>query len=289
MMGNAERHPEDASAYGARAPINGIAPDAQGIIPVLTEAMSHGRMFLVWQPVVQADNPDRAVFFEGLIRLYDPRRGLIPAADFMPVVETLDLGREIDCLALQLALQTLRIYPDICLSVNLSARRIGDRRWMHILTSDLRQNPGSCGRLILEITESTAMPQAGRMIAFMAELRQLGIRFALDDFGAGFTAFCQLRQFQFDILKIDAQFIHAIDRDRDNQALVSALLSVVRHFDLVCVAEGVETVDESRWLAALGVDLLQGYCHGPPSLQPVFDDCSAIIAASFGGSAECRR
>jgi EAL domain-containing protein (putative c-di-GMP-specific phosphodiesterase class I) len=122
-------------------------------------------------------------------------------------------------------------------------------------------------RLILEITESSAIIMPDLVSVFMTEMQARGICFALDDFGAGYTAFRYLKDFYFDILKIDGQFIRNIATNPDNQVLTQALVSIGRHFDMVTVAESVETSEDARWLVEIGVDCLQGYYFGAPSTE----------------------
>ena len=121
--------------------------------------------------------------------------------------------------------------------------------------------------MILEITESSAMLMPDLVTVFMADMQARGICFALDDFGAGYTAFRYLKDFYFDIIKIDGQFVRGVSRDPDNQVLVQALVSIARHFDMVTVAESVETLEDARYLVDIGVDCLQGYFYGIPSTE----------------------
>ena len=93
----------------------------------------------------------------------------------------------------------------------------------------------------------------------------------LDDFGAGSTAFRHLKHFCFDILKIDGQFARSVDDDPDNQVVTEALISLGRHFDMLVVAESVETEAEAKWLAQAGVDCMQGYFFAVPSLKPPWE------------------
>ena len=167
-----------------------------------------------------------------------------------------------------MGLDALRRHADLRLSINMSARSIGWPRWMRILQNGLQAAPGIGERLILEITESSAMTVPEVVAGFMSDLRRRQISFALDGFGAGQTALRHFREFSFDILKIDAQFTRGIASDADNQVLMAAFLSIARQFDMVCVAQGVEQADEAAWLAALGVDCLQGYYFAAPSVLP---------------------
>ena len=101
---------------------------------------------------------------------------------------------------------------------------------------------------------------------FMSDLQRKSISFALDDFGVGQTAFRPFKQFHFDVLKIDGQFIRNIALDPDNQVITQALVTIGKQFDIFTVAECVETPAEAAWLQALAVDCLQGYHFGAPSL-----------------------
>lgn len=237
---------------------------------MVQEALQKGRVRLAFQPVVLAADPGRTAFWEALVRVLDDKGRVIPAKDFMGAVETQELGRMIDCAALELGLQTLARHSDVRISVNMSARSIGYPRWMRTLKKGLQLSPTVGERLILEITESSAMLVPEIVTAFMDDLQREGIAFALDDFGAGFTAFRYFKDFFFDIIKIDGQFIRNIHRDPDNQVLTRALLSIARQFEMFAVAESVETAEEAAFLQSIGMDCLQGYLFGAPSLRPAF-------------------
>lgn len=239
----------------------------RGTLAMVRQALDRGDVVLAYQPVMRADGAGVA-FWEGLIRLLDDTGRVIPARDFIGVVEDQDLGRQIDCAALRIGLNALRSHPGLRLAVNMSARSVGYPGWMQILRRAIRHRPELLRRLILEITESSVMQMPEIVQVFMEELQDKGVTFALDDFGAGYTAFRHLKQFCFDILKIDGQFARNVDTDPDNQVLCEALISLARHFDMLVVSEAVETEAEARWLAAAGVDCLQGYHFAAPSLSP---------------------
>ncbi len=243
-------------------------------LAMVREALRSRRLALAWQPIVWGAEPRKIAMYEGLIRVLDPTGRSIPAREFMPFVETIELGREIDCAALALGLEALRSYPALRVAVNMSARSIGFPRWMRVLQHGLAADPTAGERLVLEITETSAMQVPEIVVAFMDEVRGLGVCFALDDFGAGFSSFRYLRDFCFDIIKIDGQFIRGIDRNPDNQALTRALIAVGRHFDMMTVAESVETEAEARWLQAEGVDRMQGHLFGSPTVRPVWAEAA---------------
>ncbi|MGB5557147.1 MAG: EAL domain-containing protein [Paracoccaceae bacterium] len=238
------------------------------ILTMVREALADQRVMLAYQPVVFAGRPDQPAFFEGLIRIMDKTGRIIPARDFIEVVETDEIGRIIDCLSLQMGLEALKAEPGLRLSINMSARSIGYPRWNRTLHRGLKSDPTVGERLILEITESSAMVMPDIVRVFMASQQSRGVSFALDDFGAGFTSFRYLKEFYFDILKIDGQFIRDIHKNPDNQVLCAALVSIAQHFDMFTVAEMVESAEDAEFLINAGLDCLQGYHFGVPKLRP---------------------
>jgi EAL domain-containing protein (putative c-di-GMP-specific phosphodiesterase class I) len=263
LISRIDRQPGDESPLAAV-----IAARDGETMAMVRQAIHEKRMRLAYQPVVLASDPSRVAFYEGLMRVIDPTGRVIPARDFINAVEGDELGRQIDCLALDIGLTTLVRHRNIRLSVNMSARSVGYPRWMRILRKGLSADQTIGERLILEITESSAMMIPELVIAFMDELQGQGVSFALDDFGAGQTSFRYFRDFFFDVVKIDGQFIRNIHRDGDNQALTQALMSIGQHFNMMTVAESVESVQDAQWLQAAGVDCMQGYLFGAPTVRP---------------------
>ncbi|MGR3434068.1 MAG: EAL domain-containing protein [Shimia sp.] len=241
------------------------------ITETVSDALARKRCLLAYQPVVQAHAPGEPAFYEGLIRVMDPTGRPIPARDFMPRVEDTETGRLIDCMALELGLTTLAREPQIRLAINMSARSIGYGRWMRTLEHGLALGPTIAERLILEIEERSAVQTPELVISFMRDLHARGIAFALDDFGAGFTSFRYLRDFYFDIVKIDGQFTRSIARNPDNQLIVAAMMGIAQQFEMFTVAEAVESQADAELLAGLGLDCLQGYHFGAPTIHPPWD------------------
>lgn len=243
------------------------------VIAMVERAVEAGNAMLAYQPVVPSASHDHPAFYEGLIRILDGNGRIIPAKDFIGQVETSDLGRRIDCLSLAQGLATLAERPRLRLSINMSARSIGYPHWTETLERGLAADPSVAGRLILEITESSAIQMPELVEAFMTRLQARGIAFAIDDFGSGYTSLRYLKDLYFDILKIDGQFIRGISRCPDNQALVKAMVSIGQHFDMVTIAEFVESADDARMLGEFGVDCLQGYYFGAPAIRPRWEPC----------------
>ncbi|WP_371224616.1 EAL domain-containing protein [Roseovarius sp. 2305UL8-3] len=254
---------------GAQDPLSyAVAARDRSVIEMVNAAVRHKQVMLAYQAVVPARNQSKPAFYEGLIRVLDETGRIIPAKDFIGAIETTETGRIVDCLALEKGLHVLSKYPCIRLSINMSARSIGYSRWMRTLKRGLGKDPTIGERLILEITESSAMLVPELVMGFMADLQSKGISFALDDFGAGYTSFRYLRDFYFDILKIDGQFIRGISQDPDNQVLTTALATIAEQFDMLTVAESVETPQDAAYLTAMGIDCLQGYYYGAPTVRP---------------------
>ncbi|MGQ0563974.1 MAG: EAL domain-containing protein [Gemmobacter sp.] len=247
-----------------------VAAQDRQTLAMVQAALDAGRLRLAYQPVVLGHDPSRVGFYEGLIRVLDDTGRVIPAGDFMAAIETQEMGRLIDCAALEMGLAALRNQPWLRLAINMSARSVGYPRWMRILRRGLAADPRIGERLILEITESSAMLVPELVIAFMNEMQLAGVTFALDDFGSGYTSFRYLRQFYFDIVKIDGQFVRGVARDPDNQVLTQALMSLGRHFDMLVVAEWVETVEDATFLQAQGIGCMQGYLFGAPTVRPAW-------------------
>lgn len=236
------------------------------IIRLVRDALAQRRGQMAFHPIVTADDDNLVAFHEGLIRLSDEEGRLIPAAHFMPHIEETDLGREIDCLSLELALQHLRQNPTMRLSVNISARSIGDGEWRRTLDRGLEQEGNLGDRLIFEVSETSAMMLSENVIRFMTDMQPKGVGFAIDGFGAGMIAMRHLKSFFFDLVKIDKSFVRGINTDPDNQVLVEALIMIAHQFEMFAVADGVETAEEAAFLQTLKVDCLQGYLFGVPTL-----------------------
>jgi len=265
-MGKPQRPP---SFDGADNPL-AFATNARDrdVLHMVRDAIARNDVMLAYQPIMQARGPGKVAFYEGLIRVLDATGRVIPAREFIDVVETQELGRQIDTCALEAGLKALNQVSDLRLSINMSARSIGYPAWREALDRGLASNASIAERLILEITESSAMTVPDLVTVFMADLHRKGISFALDDFGAGFTSFRYLRDFYFDILKIDGQFIRDVATDTDNQVLAQALITIGQQFDMYTVAESVETQEDADFLTACGVDCLQGYLYAAPTTTP---------------------
>ena len=260
-----DRDPALASPFDAA-----ISAQDRETMSMVTLALKERRMRLAFQPVVYAADPSMIGFFEGFIRLLNQRDQVIPARDFMGAVEQNQLGRDIDCAALQMGLMALQRNPQIRVSINMSARSVGYRPWANILRKALRDSPRLGRNLILEITESSTLQVPDVLKPFMTEMRDHGIVFALDDFGADLTSLRLLRELRFEIAKIDGALVKNVDESPDRQAVARAAIAIAQALEMYVVAEAVETEGEANWLRDAGVGCLQGYLFGPPTVTPDF-------------------
>ena len=258
----------DAQA-GTASPLGvAISQNDQQTMTMVHEALERRLVKLAFQPVVLARDPNRVAFHEALIRLMDGSGRIIPARDFMGAVDAQEAGREIDCIALELGIDTLARNPGLRIAINMSARSIGYPRFQRVLDQALSRHVGVAERLILEISEDSAMLVPEIVAAFMDEFQGRGVAFALDDFGSGPTIIRYFKDFFFDMVKIDGQFVRNLHLDRANQTVVAALMSVAKQFDMYVVAEAVESEPEAAVLRAMGADCLQGYLFGAPTVRP---------------------
>lgn len=265
---------------GADSPLNAAVTDRDAsTLDMVRAAVRHRQCLLAFQPVVQSGSARKIAFYEGLIRVLDATGRVIPARDFMPAVEANELGRQIDCAALELGLQALMQNPALRLSINMSARSIGYGQWMQTLERALKRDSRLGERLILEISERSAMTVPELVIDFMDRLQGHGIAFALDDFGSGAIAIRYFRDFFFDAVKIDGQFVRGIHRDQESQATVRALIAMAREFEMLTIAEAVEARAEAECLVGLGVDCMQGYLFGAPTVHPAWTEKNNSRAA----------
>ncbi len=269
-QGLADVSRDEASPFDAA-----MATQERQAVAMVEAALRARRVRLAFQPVVVGSAPDRIGFWEGLVRVLDETGRSIPAREFIAAAEVTETGRQIDCLALEAGLSTLRQNPGLRISINVSARSIGYPRWQRILRRELAAERGLAERLILEISEPSVHLVPELVSAFMAEMQPSGIAFALDDFGEAVTSFRHLRDFGFDMVKIDGQFIRGVTGQPGNQAVVRALVAVARQFDMLCVAESVETEEEARFLRKLQVGAMQGYLFGAPTVRPPWAEKAA--------------
>jgi len=227
----------------------------------IVAALNEQRIFLAYETVAEATNRQPA-FYECLMRIRRTDGSLIAANDIIPIAEQLGLVRLLDFRVLELVVDEMTAVPTLQTSFNVSPASTTDPDWWAGLGSLLRSHPGVGERLIVEITESAAIHDIDETRGFVARVKDLGCRIAIDDFGAGYTSFRNLRQLGVDIVKIDGAFVQHIMRSEDDRAFVRTLIDLAKRLKLKTVAEWVQDEAAAKTLEAWGCDYLQGALVG---------------------------
>lgn len=236
---------------------------------VILTALNERRVRLAFQPIV-ADLGEAPSKYECLIRMRGEEGREIPAPEFIPVAERLGLVHLLDRRVLELAVNTLAVCPTIQLAVNVSMETVKDPVWAEGYLAHLRANAALARRITVELTETQVIDAVDASIEFVSEVKALGSTFAIDDFGAGYTSFRNLKALDIDILKIDGSFVTGVSSSRENQLFVRTLLDLARNFGMKTVAEWVDNEADAMLLKGLGVDFLQGYLIGKPEVNPAW-------------------
>jgi len=233
----------------------------------IVSAMNDDRLMLNYQPIVCAtkETPDH---YECLLRISDMDGDLIPAGEFIPVAEELGLVRMLDKKVLEMTVATLIERPNISLALNVSGLTTTDVSWVQMVIDLVASDRALASRLTVEITETVALQDLRELSNFVAILRDIGCKVAIDDFGAGYTSYQNLKSLDVDTVKIDGSFVRNLTENDDNQFYVRALNDLAHHFNLKTVAECVETAEEAELLKQIGVDFLQGYHYSKPLPEP---------------------
>ena len=233
----------------------------------IVSCLRDGLFKLAFQPVFDAHTGE-VQFHEALLRMADTTGALITAGHLVPIAERLGLIRLIDRAVLQLALKTLQTYPLAKLSVNISATTVNDLRWHQQLLDMIAATPDAAARLIVEITETAALGNLATSQAFCAALQSLGCGVALDDFGAGYTSYRNLKELALSHVKLDGSFCCNLQPGGENQVFVHSMVELAKAFGLRVIAEWVDTPEDVQTLASMGVDCLQGNLLGEASITP---------------------
>lgn len=232
----------------------------------LVAALNDRRIRIAYQPIVTAATGE-VTMHECLIRLVQPDGRICAAGDFVPTAEKLGLIGLLDYRVMELTIETLRARPEANLALNVSGRTTSDRMWLDTLVAQLRAEPHLASRLTVEITETVAIHDLRESAEFVATLHSLGCQVAIDDFGAGYTSFRNLKSLDVDMVKIDGSFVQNLASNRDNQFFVRTLVDLAHNFNLQTVAEWVGNAEEVAMLKNFGVEYLQGFFLGEPALE----------------------
>lgn len=236
---------------------------SRAIADEVMSAIDDRRMRLALQPMVCARS-EKPHIYECLLRMERTDGGLVSAGEFVPVAEKLGLSRLIDRRTLELAVELLARCPDLILSLNVSGLTCTDGEWLVALRRLTDGRPDLLSRIIVEITETAALQDIDQSIAFVDTLKELGCRVAIDDFGAGYTSFKNLKLLNVDIVKIDGAFVKNLADDTSDQIFLKTLIDLASTFGLETVAEWVGDDRAARHLVDAGITYMQGYYYGRP-------------------------
>jgi diguanylate cyclase (GGDEF)-like protein/PAS domain S-box-containing protein len=231
-------------------------------------AMQRGDVELYYQPILDVAER-RVAGFEALLRWRHPVRGMLLPDRFLPVAEQSNLIRELGLWSIRRALDDrvalgLDRYDDAAVSVNVSVRQLTEDGFLETLHRMLNERGMPARLLRLELTESAFIEHPERTVALIADLRRLGVRVIIDNFGTGYASLSYLKNLPVDGLKIDQVFVRDLPADRGNAAIIQAITTLAAKLGLQAMAEGVETAAELRALRSFDCDQVQGTLIAEP-------------------------
>jgi len=251
----------------------------------LRRALAHDELRVHYQPLLDLAS-GRIDGVEALLRWQDPEKGIVvPAADFIALAEQTGLIVPIGPRVLREACAQVKAwqrlgYPELRVSVNLSARQLAQPDLLAQVGDALRETGLEARFLDLEITESPVTQSAEATRETLLRLKALGVRITIDDFGVGHSSLSALKRLPVDALKIDHSFVRNLITDPDDAAVASAVIALAHTLRLQVVAEGVETEEQRAFLAARRCDRIQGHLFSEP-VPP--EACEALLARALGG------
>ena len=237
-------------------------------LEILKQALKENRFSMHYQPIVhlQAGEPHH---YEALIRLRDEAGNMLPPDVFIKVAEKFGLATKIDCMVVTACIRKLaalaRDGNPVGLAINLSGNSVGNIELLELIKREIKATGIDPTRIIFEITETAVFHNLALVQQFVREAKQLGCRFALDDFGVGFSSFYYIKQLDIDYLKIDGSFIRNLLDSANDRVFVQAMVEISRVYGMKIVAEWVENAKIMTMLKDMGVDYGQGYYFGKPT------------------------
>jgi len=241
----------------------------------IVTALNDRRILLAYEPLVDTHSRQTA-FYECLMRIQHADGSVVPASEIIPVAERLGLVRLLDHRVLELVVSELAAAPDVSASLNVSPASTTDPDWWARLDALVRNHPGVASRLIVEITETAAIHDIDDTRGFVTRVKDLGCRIAIDDFGAGYTSFRNLRKLGVDIVKIDGAFVQNLTRSEDDRAFVRTLIELAQRLKIKTVAEWVQDEPAAAMLAGWGCDYLQGALIGRARIERPWSNTVAM-------------
>jgi diguanylate cyclase (GGDEF)-like protein/PAS domain S-box-containing protein len=241
----------------------------------LRQALDKGEFVLHYQPKVNLAS-GKIAGAEALIRWDNPRTGLVPPVRFVPVLEEIGLIHEVGRWALRKAVEDHRRWrraglAAVRIAVNVSPLQLRSRGFVAEIKQAIDDDAHAASGLELEITESMIMEDVRHTIARLQAIRAMGVTIAIDDFGTGFSSLSHLSRLPADALKIDRSFVIDLTVTPEGLALVSTIINLAHSLKLKVVAEGVETIEQSRLLRLLNCDEMQGFLFSKALPSEIFE------------------
>ncbi|MCC8484180.1 MAG: EAL domain-containing protein [Rickettsia endosymbiont of Labidopullus appendiculatus] len=234
---------------------------------LLRKSLLNKTMVFAYQPVIDRKTM-KAHYYECLLRIPDTNNYLCSVGAIIPEAEKKGLIFIVDQVVLEMAIKELDANPDLMLSVNISNIGTLDSPLL-VIAEKLLQTYDVSGRLIIEITETSLNQHYQQITYFMHRLRKYGCKFALDDFGSGFTSFKQLQNLPIDIIKIDGSYVRNITSDLQSQDFIKRLINLSEDLGIQTVAEFVENGKIAKFLINLKIDAMQGDFFSPASVNRI--------------------
>ncbi len=234
----------------------------------IQKALRDDRFEIWFQPLLDLKN-DTIYHYESLVRMRNDAGEIVPPAAFIDTAEALGQIRDIDRVVIKKTMRFQAMLKKqgrcVCFSMNLSGKELGERELLDFLKDSMSEISSDPACLNFEITETAAVHDLNRAVGFIRDLRSLGCKFSLDDFGVGFTSFKYLKEMAVDYIKIDGSFIKILPESKSDRLFVKAMVDVAHGLGIKTVAEFVENKETVGILKEYGVDYAQGYFIGKPS------------------------
>lgn len=247
----------------------------------LRRAIEKNELSLAYQPQSDATGKN-IVAVEALARWMHPDLGAISPATFIPLAEETGLINDLGLWVLNHACANAHRWPDLVVSVNVSPTQFKHPRFVETILETLAHHKLPPHRLEIEVTESVFAGHDRPILTALKRLKDLGVKVALDDFGSGYSSLSFLRRFPFDTLKIDRDFLSAVDDDDDARAILATMIHLGQALGMTVVAEGVETADQITFLTELGCHRMQGFFIARPMSGTQLEEFLADLTYSAG-------
>jgi diguanylate cyclase (GGDEF)-like protein len=248
----------------------------------LSRALAARAFELYYQPIVKADG-GAIVGVEALLRWNHASRGFIPPAVFVRVAEDAGMMDQLGEFVLRRALADAARWPGLFIAVNLSPVQVRDRKFVDLVAEVLKESKIAPSRVVLEITEGVLIDDPDTAKARLEDLRALGVRLALDDFGAGYSSLTYLQRLPFDKLKIDRGFVAALDHSANTGVIIQAIVALGRALGMSVLIEGVETEEQRVLLRLAGCNEMQGFLFARPAPADEIDRLLNLSGSGLSG------